>query len=218
MNTPSDELQPKRGRPRDPERMRRVLEAANHQFLEFGFAATSMEAIAKASGISKMTIYNYFPTKEALFETCVATRTDQVFEFATFYQKHANPLPDPQQTLSELGAHFLALMRDEEVLSIHRVMIASANQHPDVCQSFYEQGCLRLNAQVKRYLSLADERGLLQVSNPQRAADQFLSMFLGRQHLRTLLNLGHPSADEDAEMVRDNVAMFLRAYQPIQPQ
>ena len=58
----------KPGRPRDPERMRRVIEAAAQQFLEQGFERTSMEAVAKASGVSKMTIYSYFPTKSALFE------------------------------------------------------------------------------------------------------------------------------------------------------
>lgn len=53
-------------RPRDPERIKRVLEAAANQFIDYGFARVSVDVIAKASGVSKVTIYNYLPTKEAL--------------------------------------------------------------------------------------------------------------------------------------------------------
>ena len=85
MNNVSDEIPVKRGRPRDPARMQRVLAAAQIQFLQLGFGATSMESIAKASGVSKMTIYNYFPSKEALFESCIASRTDAVFHLSKLY-------------------------------------------------------------------------------------------------------------------------------------
>ncbi len=211
MNHVSDETPAKRGRPRDPARMRRVLDAAKHQFLQQGFGATSMESIAKASGVSKMTIYSYFSTKEALFETCVASRTDDVFHLSKLYNS-GQPLPPPADILHQIATQFVVLMRDEEALALHRVMIASAAQHPDICKSFFEQGCLRLNHQVSAYLELADQTGVLQVSNPQRAADQFLSLCLGRQHLQGLLMLGAPTRAEDAAMIADNIEMFLAVY------
>lgn len=211
MNNVSDEIPVKRGRPRDPARMQRVLEAAKTQFLQQGFGATSMESIAKASGVSKMTIYNYFPSKEALFESCIASRTDQVFHLSKLYST-GQSLPQPDQILQQIATQFVALMRDDEVLAMHRVMISSAGQHPEICQSFFAQGCLRLNQQISAYLELAHQTGVLQVSNPQRAADQFLSLCLGRQHLQGLLMLGTPTHAEDAAMIADNIAMFLAVY------
>lgn len=211
MNSRSDEMPAKRGRPRDPARMQRVLDAAKTQFLQQGFAATSMESIAKASGVSKMTIYSYFPNKEALFESCIASRTDEVFHLSKLDSGKPS-LPEPAHVLHQIATQFVALMRDPEVLAMHRIMIASAGQHPDICQSFFAQGCLRLNTQVSAYLALAQQTGVLSVANPQRAADQFLSLCLGRQHLQSLLMLGEPSAAEDAAMIADNVAMFLQVY------
>ena len=211
MNSRSDEMPAKRGRPRDPARMQRVVDAAKTQFLQQGFGATSMESIAKASGVSKMTIYNYFPTKEALFETCVASRTDEVFHLSKLYQAGAQ-LPAPKVVLHHIATQFVALMRDEEALALHRVMITSAAQHPEICKSFFEQGCLRLNQQVKGYLELAHLAGLLQVTDAQLASDQFLALCLGRQHLQGLLMLGTPTAAQDEAMLQGNLDMFLRAY------
>ncbi len=45
----------------------RLLEQAERLFLEKGFKAVTMEEMAAAAGISKMTIYNQFQSKESLF-------------------------------------------------------------------------------------------------------------------------------------------------------
>lgn len=52
-----------------PKRVRqdRILDAAERLFLEQGFRAATMEGIAAASGMSKVTIYGYFQDKEAAF-------------------------------------------------------------------------------------------------------------------------------------------------------
>jgi len=63
--------QPRRGRPRDPERYRRVMEAARGHFDAHGFERASVDAIAAEAGVSKMTIYSHFASKEGLFEAVV---------------------------------------------------------------------------------------------------------------------------------------------------
>lgn len=45
-----------------------ILRAAERLFLQNGFALTSMDAITAAAGVSKQTVYSYFPGKENLFE------------------------------------------------------------------------------------------------------------------------------------------------------
>ena len=47
---------PQRGRPRDPERVRRILEAAQMHFNEHGLERASVDAIAADAGVSKMTV------------------------------------------------------------------------------------------------------------------------------------------------------------------
>jgi len=53
-------------RPRSPQAHDRVLRAALGLFGERGIEATSMDAIARAAGVSKATIYNHWADKEAL--------------------------------------------------------------------------------------------------------------------------------------------------------
>jgi len=54
------------GRPRSTRAHTEVLDAAQTLFAERGFDATSMDAIAAASGVSKATIYKHWPDKDAL--------------------------------------------------------------------------------------------------------------------------------------------------------
>jgi AcrR family transcriptional regulator len=57
---------PQRGRPRSEKAQTAVLEAAAELLLEQGLAAVSMDAIAARAGVSKATIYRWWPTKESL--------------------------------------------------------------------------------------------------------------------------------------------------------
>ena len=68
----------RRGRPRDPERSRRIMEAARNHFYAHGLERASVDAIAAEAGVSKMTIYSNFGSKEGLFEAVVQDRTDRV--------------------------------------------------------------------------------------------------------------------------------------------
>jgi AcrR family transcriptional regulator len=55
-----------RGRPRSEKAQNAVLEAATDLLLDQGLAAVSMDAIAARAGVSKATIYRWWPTKESL--------------------------------------------------------------------------------------------------------------------------------------------------------
>lgn len=205
----NDSSQTRRGRPRDPERMKRVIEAASQQFLEQGYERASMEAVAQASGVSKMTLYNYFPSKDALFEACVACRSEDLF--AEFLNRRVDPT-QPAAVLTLIARQFLALMRADDVLRIHRIMYGMTGTHPDICERFYKAGPQRLTDLVQDYLAAAVAAGSLRVDDCARAADQFLALQLGRPHVAATLGLGVPGQDADEAMIRDNVALFLARY------
>jgi TetR/AcrR family transcriptional repressor of mexJK operon len=200
---------PKRGRPRDPERMKRVLEAATAQFIEQGFARASMEAIAKQSGVSKVTIYSYFPTKEALFEATVGNYTDVVF--ASLPPGSLDP-NNPEAALTVIGASFLKLKHSDDVVGVFRMMFAAAGEHPDACEAFYREGPEKIIRQVADYLRAANAAGSLSITSPDEAADKFLALFHGGFHIRVMLGLDKPNESEDAKLVRSNVALFIRAF------
>src|SRR5437870_11782286 len=65
-----DEVQAKRER-RKEARPGELLAAALDLFVEKGFAATRVEEVAARAGVSKGTLFLYFPTKEELFKAVV---------------------------------------------------------------------------------------------------------------------------------------------------
>ena len=66
MHTRSVETAQNMGRPRTEQAHARVLDAAARLFADHGIDATSMDAIAEASSVSKATIYKHWPDKGAL--------------------------------------------------------------------------------------------------------------------------------------------------------
>src|SRR3954467_3489277 len=56
----------RRGRPRSVETEDAILDSAYRMMAAQGLAAASIDAIARDSGVSKMTIYKWWPSREAL--------------------------------------------------------------------------------------------------------------------------------------------------------
>src|SRR5438477_7038628 len=76
----ADEPRRGRGRPQlrsDEETRSLILEAARAEFAHSGYAATSMENLARRAGVSTKTLYRLFPNKPALFEAMVTERIDR---------------------------------------------------------------------------------------------------------------------------------------------
>lgn len=201
---------PPRGRPRDPQRVRRVLEAAKNHFYEHGFERASVDAIAKDAGVSKMTVYSHFASKELLFEAVIGARTESVVEGLPGAQ--ALDPRHPEKALTAVGTQFLALMRDEGTLGQFRALYAAAGRQPDACRGFYRQGADRLIGQLAAYLTSAHDAGTMKVARPRQAADLFLAMFLGDGHIRGMLKLERPVTPEDKALLREAVRVFLAAY------
>ena len=60
------ESAPRRGRPRSIETTNAILESAYALMAATGLAATTIDAVARHSNVSKMTIYKWWPSREAL--------------------------------------------------------------------------------------------------------------------------------------------------------
>lgn len=201
---------PRRGRPRDPERVQRILSAAREHFYAHGFERANIDAIAADAGVSKMTVYSHFGSKDGLFEAVIGDRTEGVVAAPS-----GMPALDPHQpksALEKIGAQFIALMRDETVLGQFRTMYGAAGTQPDACAAFYRQGADRLTGELATYLSAADAAGSLRVQQPRMAADLFLAMFLGENHILGMLKLTPTEARSDNALLQEAVRVFMVAY------
>ncbi|UQZ36724.1 TetR family transcriptional regulator [Paenibacillus sp. PK3_47] len=89
-----------RGRPRNPETQKSILQAAYDLLLEQGFGAVTVEKIAEMAGVSKATIYKWWPNKAAVvMDSYLAAAAERL------------PLPDTGSVQEDIRIHATYLMR-----------------------------------------------------------------------------------------------------------
>ena len=201
---------PLRGRPRDPARFQRILEAASRHFSAHGLERASVDAIAAEAGVSKMTIYSHFASKEGLFAAVVRDRAVRIL--GGLPGAEALDPKHPRKALLAIGAQFLTMAREAEALGKIRSVYGAAGAQPEVCRAFYREGPDRLIEELAAYVRRANRAGTLKARHPRQAADLFLSMFLGDGHIRGLLSLDMPDARENRALLREAVRVFMAAY------
>ncbi|WP_310196160.1 TetR/AcrR family transcriptional regulator [Pseudomonas hunanensis] len=198
------------GRPKDLAKRQAILEAAKALFLSLGYANTSMDAVAAAAGVSKLTVYSHFTDKQTLFgsavmATCQSQLPELIFE-----------LPDDvplDQVLLNIARGFQALISSDESVKLSRLIIAQGSQDPGFSEFFYEAGPKRVLAEMESLLRCVAERGLLRIDNPLRAAEHFFCLIKGAPDYRLLLGCAPPLEGDEAEAhVREVVGLFIRAY------
>lgn len=200
------------GRPKDMEKRAAILSAASQLFLELGFERATVDSIAAAAGVSKLTVYSHFADKEGLFVALIACKCDEHFEAREFVD--LAPL-GAREALTRIATSFLNLMFHPDVIALHRVLMNSASAETHMNEVFWEAGPAPTLAAMVRLLERFDAEAVLHVRQPARAADQFFAMLKGGEHLRVLLDVGAPpDAAALAELAEETVSMFLRAYAP----
>ena len=200
--------------PRTPtrdERRETILKVAREVFFEQGYTAASMSTIAARLGGSKGTLYNYFKSKEELFEAQVRERcgeaADRILEVSVE--------GEPAETLTRLGEQYLGHLYSEETVQMFRILVAEAQRSPELARVFYEVGPARGQQGLQNYLEAANARGRVHIPNCALAAEQFLSLCKGRSHLQFLLNLIPPLTPAQIRLqISQAVTAFMRLYGP----
>lgn len=199
-----------RGRPKDLGKRQAILDAATEIFLARGFAGASMDAVAEAAGVSKVTVYAHFADKDDLFSAMIRARCEAYNRPERFavYGDLA-----PRAALVEMGRSFLALLLDPEVLRLYRVISAEAASRPKVAELFYAAGPERAIELFTDYFRRAIARGHFAKADPEAIADDFLALLKGKLHFRATLNLGpRPRRAQIDAHVEHAVDVTLRAH------
>jgi AcrR family transcriptional regulator len=193
------------------ERREAIMNVAREVFFEYGYSATSMSAIAARLGGSKGTLYNYFKSKEELFEAQVRELCGGAAD-RILGSTHALEGP-PVETLTALGKHYLEHLYSEQTVKLFRILVAEAQRSPELGRMFYEVGPARGRKALEGYLESAKAHGFIGPSDCALAADQFLSLCKGSAHLQFLLNLIPPPTEQEiARQVEHAVSAFMTLY------
>jgi AcrR family transcriptional regulator len=189
---------------------RQILQGARNVFLEQGFDAASMGEIARVAGVSKGTLYVYFESKEALFESIVEEQCR--FQAEQVFALRADD-GDVRAVLTRMGRDFVKFMCDRERLCSLRTVTSIAQRMPDLGKRFYEMGPAYGMKRVAGYLQHQVEAGVLEVPDCELAAGQFLDSCLTTTFKALLFNYIDDVPDQRIDhVVGTAVNTFLAAY------
>ena len=146
----STPVQIPRGRPPlDDAARKRILDATTAVFLENGFERAATSEIARRARTSKQTLYALFPTKADLFAGVISAHTEQLFSRHMHYIESGKP---PRQALAEIGDMLLAMFSAPTFLALYRILVAEANNFPDLARRLWSVCHERGNGLLAEYL------------------------------------------------------------------
>ncbi len=121
----------------DTAKRQQIMDGARRVFLEHGFDGASIGDIVRAAGVSKGTIYAYFPSKEKLFATLVIEDRRKQAEVLFVLDEDDQ---DVARVLRRLGMSFLEMLVQPENISFLRTVMAASAKFPEIGQAFFEAG------------------------------------------------------------------------------
>jgi AcrR family transcriptional regulator len=149
-------------------RPQEILDAALSVFAEKGFAGARLEDVAQRAGVTKGTIYRYFPSKEELFKSLVRVAIggtlEQVTAFASAYEGAARELL--VFVIRTIGT----VMRTSDRIVLPKIILAEAGNFPELVR-FYrfeiiEKGIGLFRGIVEQVIA----RGEFREVSPEHAA------------------------------------------------
>lgn len=130
-----------RWRRRADERPQEVLEAALEVFVERGYTATNMVEIARRAGVSKGTLYLYYPSKAELLKAVVRQALlGNLAEAQALAQEHSGSC---RELIAFFLTEFTRRISRTKVSGIPKLILAEAGNFPEIAQFYYEEVILR---------------------------------------------------------------------------
>jgi AcrR family transcriptional regulator len=145
-----------RWRRRKDARPGEIVAASLACFAERGFAATRLEDVARRAGVTKGTLYLYFPNKEELFKAVVRQAVvTNIVQGETLVAHSSEPAPVLlEQLIARLQAAMVA-----PASAIPKIVVAEAGNFPDIARFYLEEVIQRGLRLFRRVLKAGVARG-----------------------------------------------------------
>jgi len=193
-----------------------IVKAAVRLFVRDGFERTSVDAIAVEAGVSKRTIYNHYGDKENLFLSVIgATYDAMIAAFGQLIDKHLTDVPGDaveENIIAFACDAALTAARSSDRVAVLRLMMSEAPHFPEL--RILQQRPRGIRWAIAERLTRLAARGLLEVPEPEEAADHLFSLTMGSVNNRSLFGALSLTDDEICRIAASGARAFLRAYLP----
>src|SRR5215212_843880 len=189
------------GRPRSSDLHRAILQAANELLESEGFAAVTVEAIAERAGVSKATVYRWWPNRAAVvMDGFLSIVSSEV------------PFPHTGRAREDIRIHMrrLAEAFSGKIGRTVAALIAEGQVDPELAEALHSRWLSVRRAEARGILELGIERGELREDLDLEVA---VDVLYGPIYYRMLV--GHAPLDDDfANALADHIFSGLVARGP----
>ena len=138
-------------------RPQQLLDAALQLFVDKGFSATRSDDVAAHAGVSKGTLYLYFPSKEELFKAVVRSNISALIAEG---QAIAERFDGSSAQLLRLLMHsWWQRVGDTRAGGLCKIVITEARHFPELARFYVDEVMLPAQRLVKHALARGIERG-----------------------------------------------------------
>jgi TetR/AcrR family transcriptional repressor of mexJK operon len=203
MNAPAQVI--KQGRKWD-----QVLDGARKVFMRDGFEGASVDDIVREAGVSKATLYSYFPDKRLLFLEVAKMECKSQSDEAI---AHIEASGDIHQALTQAARRMVRFFMSDVGMQVYRIVVGESQRFPEIGRDFYNSGPAMVRQILVQFLTKAVGEGKLRIDDVDLAADQFPELCKAGLHIQMVLGLRISVTDEEIDRVIDGaVDMFLCKY------
>ncbi|MDJ0784908.1 MAG: TetR/AcrR family transcriptional regulator [Desulfosarcinaceae bacterium] len=198
------------GRPKDHKKTAAIMAAASKLFMRSGPTQVTMDDIAAEAGVSKLTVYNHFGTKEELFRSMILKKCERLINDDLFAQLTCR---NPRKELFAIGRAFTEIIYSAGALSVYRTVVSESRHSREIAELYYASGPKRVFQLLEDYLEKLEATGKFAFPDIHRAADIFFSLFHGDLHMNAVLMTKPTSAWSNLDKwTEENVAVFISLF------
>ena len=193
--------------PRAQAKRRQITDAGRALFLSQGFARTSMDAVTAEAGVSKQTLYAYFPSKDELL---IAILAESLEALGQQPDDHApGTRAELRAALVDFGERLLDTMLHEDSIAILRLLLAEAAHVPELRHRFLEALPYQLLGRATAILTAAADNGVIVLDHPEVSVRMLVGPLMSYVIFGGLMS-NDPPEQPDAATIQWLVDAYLR--------
>jgi AcrR family transcriptional regulator len=188
-------------------RERAILDAALKIFAAQGFTGATMDAVATEAGLTKPTLYTYFPSKDDLFQALMLAKRDLMLD--VFDHPSGSMVAD----LWAFSWAYADTVMRPDMLSLARLIIGEVTRFPEIGRAYQASGPDHLLHGIMRYLATQRDAGRLAFNDTELAAQDLWGLILSAPRTQALhMPDALPDRGTLGRYITNGLRVFLKAY------
>ncbi|MBI5181656.1 MAG: TetR/AcrR family transcriptional regulator [Nitrospirae bacterium] len=185
---------------------KKILEATLKLISQKGYLGTTTREIAREAGVTEVTLFRHFGSKERLFE--------EVLNRYSFLPKLKELLPeleassfDYEDGLRTIGMRFFETIKERK--SLFRIMTCEIQVYPEKIKAVHSKFIDELIRVLAGYFRARQKDGMLRSFTPQSTARAFLGMIFSYFHVEEIVKGRDIKKNEVKKMINEFVAILV---------